>query len=622
MGSSLGVLTDAASQPLILAPRLRRRRAGRAAAEGGAVPGVAPAVGRVVGLAVVREEVSAWGGRLSSQRVAVPEGAAPAVSPEPTGPEPTGPEPAVTEPSMPKVPKPEPPTPVLPPVVARRTPRVLARPTAPRPSLVRADAEYVGEPVAEPDQYASSAWLRMIESYRPPWADDGAADGAVAPVGFPPLLPEGGSWASEVTAPPPPRQQPTHRQETPRRASLAESRRIGLGTPIRRTAPGAADEEEPDAEGEAELEPVEPVRTDVVPVEAKVPEPRPQVGVRQAPEPEATDRAAAPVPTVPAPALPEPAAPATGPPARAPAPLRPVASPVRAHPRSRARLASVTARSVRRPAEAPLIHPRPAAQPSAQPPMVALPLPTSPVPTSPPPPPPEPLPVPAAAQAVDLGVDPPVLVGPFDAAPIGLAPQRPHPAETEAAERQLGVPSRAPVGVAGAAPTPADAPPPTSWTAPWVTPPMVPEPSTGGAQRQQVGAPPPTSRTTSRTTSWTAPWAAPPTVRGPSTGGAQRQQDGTTPRPPAPALPDSTPDPPQLPPAAPPVARDPEPTPSGERPTAPGARRPLDLDDEEQIEELAIQVYQRVHRWLRSDLLVHRERTGRLGAGGPFGWTR
>jgi hypothetical protein len=51
-------------------------------------------------------------------------------------------------------------------------------------------------------------------------------------------------------------------------------------------------------------------------------------------------------------------------------------------------------------------------------------------------------------------------------------------------------------------------------------------------------------------------------------------------------------------------------------------RRPLDLDDPADIDELSLRIYQKIHRRLRRDLLVERERAGRLGETGPFGPAR
>jgi hypothetical protein len=51
-------------------------------------------------------------------------------------------------------------------------------------------------------------------------------------------------------------------------------------------------------------------------------------------------------------------------------------------------------------------------------------------------------------------------------------------------------------------------------------------------------------------------------------------------------------------------------------------RRPLDLDSPDHLEELTVRIYQRIHRRLRRDLVVDRERAGRLGETGPFGPAR
>jgi hypothetical protein len=51
-------------------------------------------------------------------------------------------------------------------------------------------------------------------------------------------------------------------------------------------------------------------------------------------------------------------------------------------------------------------------------------------------------------------------------------------------------------------------------------------------------------------------------------------------------------------------------------------QRPLNLDDPGDIEELTVRVYQRIERRLRRELLVGRERAGRLGETGPFGPAR
>jgi hypothetical protein len=51
-------------------------------------------------------------------------------------------------------------------------------------------------------------------------------------------------------------------------------------------------------------------------------------------------------------------------------------------------------------------------------------------------------------------------------------------------------------------------------------------------------------------------------------------------------------------------------------------QRPLNLDDPGDIEELAVRIYQKIHGRLRRELLVDRERAGRLSGTGPFGHAR
>ena len=143
--------------------------------------------------------------------------------------------------------------------------------------------------------------------------------------------------------------------------------------------------------------------------------------------------------------------------------------------------------------------------------------------------------------------------------------------------------------------------------------------------------------------SWTAPWTAP---RHPApTGGVQRQvgdvtgMAGPAPAPPA-APPDGTPSMPPRPEGAAPdgPARrepaDPEPVPGVPAPFDAelasvrdrlielSGRRPLDLDDPGDIDEVAVRVYQKIHTRLRRELLVDRERAGRLSETGPFGRAR
>jgi hypothetical protein len=120
------------------------------------------------------------------------------------------------------------------------------------------------------------------------------------------------------------------------------------------------------------------------------------------------------------------------------------------------------------------------------------------------------------------------------------------------------------------------------------------------------------------TASWAAPWS-PPGHAGPA-GGVQRQAGDVTGM-------VASGHPPSVTPAAQPSTA---PAPSVDRELVSvqdklvelSRRRPLDLDDPGDIEELAVRVYQKIHGRLRRELLVDRERAGRLGETGPFGWAR
>lgn len=128
--------------------------------------------------------------------------------------------------------------------------------------------------------------------------------------------------------------------------------------------------------------------------------------------------------------------------------------------------------------------------------------------------------------------------------------------------------------------------------------------------------------------SWTAPWhAATPTT------GVQRQTGDVTsvaepdymPAPVATIADPSAPS--ALPAAEPPTngtapAHDAELGAARDRLVRLSKQRPLDLDDPSDIEELTVRVYQRIERRLRRELLVDRERAGRLGETGPFGPAR
>src|SRR3984957_2848055 len=129
------------------------------------------------------------------------------------------------------------------PVPARRL--LLARTAAAgaRPALTQAAGEFVGEPRPDETPYASSAWLRMVQAYRRP-AGQGEVTGAVTSTrseSIPPPNDASTTWSSSVPFPPPRSARPATdpSAERPRRASLAESRRLGLGRPL----PSAAQSE-------------------------------------------------------------------------------------------------------------------------------------------------------------------------------------------------------------------------------------------------------------------------------------------------------------------------------------------------------------------------------------------
>ena len=116
--------------------------------------------------------------------------------------------------------------------------------------------------------------------------------------------------------------------------------------------------------------------------------------------------------------------------------------------------------------------------------------------------------------------------------------------------------------------------------------------------------------------SWTAPWQAAPTR------GVQRQSEDVA------GMPEAADgsDPSEQPGAAPPPPAgtrvDHEMASARDRLLDLSRRRPLDLDDPDDIDELSVRIYQRIHRRLRRELLVERERAGRLGESGPFGAAR
>lgn len=144
--------------------------------------------------------------------------------------------------------------PELPPVQRRTGMRAAS--AGERPSLVEATGEFVGDPRPDDTPYVSSAWLRMVQAYRQ--LPDSDETGGSFPGFADTAKPEGGrvtSWSSTAAfAPPypvssqaaagPPRPVPgkvpdddqtaAGSAERPRRASLAESRRLGIGRPLPR----------------------------------------------------------------------------------------------------------------------------------------------------------------------------------------------------------------------------------------------------------------------------------------------------------------------------------------------------------------------------------------------------
>lgn len=156
-----------------------------------------------------------------------------------------------------------------------------------------------------------------------------------------------------------------------------------------------------------------------------------------------------------------------------------------------------------------------------------------------------------------------------------------------------------------------------------------PEPAAFAGTPAPAAAAPPASdpsMSSPSMSSWTAPWQAPPTS------GVQRQADDVT------SVAEL--DYPSASPGAIEYPSDPAASPAGPQPAqaapAPDAelgaardrlvelskQRPLNLDDPGDIEELTVRVYQKIERRLRRELLVGRERAGRLGETGPFGPAR
>jgi len=219
----MGVFADEANRPLIHPPGHRLPAGNRyedaSGSQSGAVRAgeareVEPAAGRVTGLVTVRAE-------------APPE----QQLPEPQTPAPSPPPARRRAPIAERANEAPEPAPATAPRLAR-----VSSVRRPRPSLLKADDEHVGAPEQDSTPYASSAWLRMVETFRPPWANDPAAASFGSPMALPPIPEGGASWSSEAPAPPPrtTRAARTEAQIPERRASLAESRRLGLGKPRRR----------------------------------------------------------------------------------------------------------------------------------------------------------------------------------------------------------------------------------------------------------------------------------------------------------------------------------------------------------------------------------------------------
>lgn len=125
----------------------------------------------------------------------------------------------------------------------------------------------------------------------------------------------------------------------------------------------------------------------------------------------------------------------------------------------------------------------------------------------------------------------------------------------------------------------------------------------------------PVESTAPAASSWTAPWHAA------SATGVQRQAEDVTTvaEPEAPAAPGAADAEPRGSAAAP---VDEEMNRAREKLLDLSTRRPLDLDSPGDLEELTSRIYQGIQRRLRRDLVIDRERAGRLGETGPFGPAR
>ncbi|MFD8721244.1 DUF4157 domain-containing protein [Streptomyces sp. NPDC059629] len=720
--ASMGVVAADRSRPLLHAP-LRTRPASRRAtgtpghlapSHRGVVPAVEPVAGRVTGLVAVRAEAPP-----EQETVVLPSARGRRWAPVPE----------------------RGPSPRTPPAGPRFAPRVLAS-AGPRPNLVAAADEYVGDPTSDeapkvsaapaPDDVpnAPSDWLRMLESYRPPWATEAGAASPPRQGAEPPMPGGGTSWSSEATAAPPrPSREPrTGGPKAARRASLAESRRLGLGNPLRRpvspdarmpvespadsldapesevqderpgrtraaeagSSPAPVADADTDADADADAEtsadavadadrsprladggPTPHLASDVAPdarrgtadPEAPVlglaapidrpqwpshgaasgarsprertsPEPREPEPYAQTPAGSGTEVQGGAVdeedvrPSTPLPARPvyrfvpgerstPPVARTSRPTGAAPTPTTPATTPM-GRP-------LVSPRARRRPDG---VRPEPEPQPPAPfpPPDRTAPselvhavrrahgVDVSDVPIHRGPE--------VAAEARSLGaraftrngeVFLPADEGPFDQ-PVArglLAHELTHAAQQRtlgpalppedsdsgsALEAQAVATERWARGLE-AEPAEAGAAPAASWTAPWHTAPASRVQRQPGDVTAMVG--PRAVEPPQPPTATTAPGDGTPSGSPASQAPVTGAQTARTP-----------------------VPFDEELLSVRDRLIELSGRRPLDLDDPGDIEEVAVQVYEKIHRRLRRELLVDRERAGRLGAAGPFGWAR
>jgi uncharacterized protein DUF4157 len=147
----------------------------------------------------------------------------------------------------------------------RRRARVLSGDAPSRPSqvLTKATDAYLGKPRADATPYTSSPWLRMVHSYRPPWLADEPSDDAPMPD------PETGTWSSTAVYAPPRAAPATPTPAQPHRANLAESRRLGLGPPIKAQVHDATTPETGSSENRTEADDEPEVRPETAQAEPR-----------------------------------------------------------------------------------------------------------------------------------------------------------------------------------------------------------------------------------------------------------------------------------------------------------------------------------------------------------------